>query len=815
MFISLDWLKDYVKIPNSLKAQDLGEKLTLHTVEIDDVIMEAEKYKNIVVGKIQEVKPHPNADKLQLAVVDIKTEVLEIVCGAPNIKGGQMVPVALVGAILPNGLEIKEAEIRGVKSIGMLCAEDELGLGEDHAGILLLNEKAKLGQPFGEYLGLKDIIYEVDNKSITNRPDLWGHFGLAREIAAFLDTKLDEKIINKTKEEIYVDKEEYQLNIKVEDKKLCPRYAAAIMEGIVIKESPEWLQKRLVSVGVRPINNIVDITNYVMLELGQPMHAFDAYDLNPDFDNTKEIKIGVRTAKKKEKIKTLDSLERELDESMLVITDQNKAVAVAGVMGGENSEINDKTEKIVLEAANFDFVSIRKTSTALGLRTEASKRFEKSLDPELCQLALARAIILTKEVCPNAKVAGKVADVNNYELKKEAIELDLDWLERFLGYRSDRENIVSVLNRLGFLTEKKTENILNVFVPSWRATKDISIREDLAEEIARIHGYNNIVPLMPKVDMKAPEINRLKKFENKIKEILSSAGLNEVYNYSFVDEAQLVKMGINTEKHICLLNPIAKDKNLLRQSLITNMVSNIVVNQARYSEIGVYEIGNVFLPIEGKYPRALNSKEFLPNQERRLAILCAGEADADVMNKTKGWFELLAQKLKLDIKYEPQENTPNWVETGQSAQVIAGSQVIGVINKAGQSVCKKCGVKKHFAILEINLEDLFRQKAEQGDYQFKEFTKYPTLIRDLAFVISEKVLYNDIKEEILNFHEYIKSVELFDVYRGEKLGPGKKSLAFHVNYLAEKTLTGEEIDGIQDGLLKKLEERFEAKIRDF
>ncbi|MEA3449637.1 MAG: phenylalanine--tRNA ligase subunit beta [Patescibacteria group bacterium] len=815
MYISLDWLKDYVKIPKNVSFKELGEKLTLHTVEIDDVIKEADKYKDIVVGKILKVEAHPNADKLQLAIVDIKTEELKIVCGASNIKGGQKVPVALIGAVLSNGLEIKETKIRGIKSLGMLCAEDELGLGDDHSGILILDEKAKVGQDLADYLELKDVIYEVDNKSITNRPDLWGHFGLARDIAVFLDAPFNDEIVKKSNEEIYIDKNEYKFNIKVDDKKLCPRYLAVAMDNIEIKESPAWLRKRLIATGVRPINNIVDITNYVMLETGQPMHAFDAYDVNSGLDKDKEIKIGIRRAKKNEKLKTLDGVEQELDEEILLITNQEKAVAVAGVMGGENSEIDDKTRTIVLEAANFDFVSIRKTSTKLGLRTEASKRFEKSLDPALCKLAGTRAIELIKSVCPGAKVAGAVADINNYKNKIEPIELDLNWLDRMIGFETDKDEVSAVLFRLGFSVEALDESKLKVGVPGWRAAKDVSIPEDLLEEVARIYGYNNITPLMPKVEMKAPEMDQLRKFENDIKKMLALAGLNEVYNYAFVDAKQLARMGINSEKHIRLINPIAKDKSLLCQSLLTNMISNVALNQARNDKIDIFEIANVFLPIDGSESRSFGSKDVLPSQEKHLAILCAGEAKLDLMAKTKGWLELLSSKLNLDLKYVPQEIAPDWVEGGQSAQIIVNGELLGFINKADQKMCKKCGVKKQFVIAEIKFNDLFKIYERAGIYQFKEFTRFPSLARDLAFVVSEKVLYNDIKEEILNFHDYIKSVELFDVYRGEKLGQGNKNLAFHVNYQAGKTLTGEEVDDIQAGLLKKLEERFEAKIRDF
>ena len=359
MFLSLKWLKDYVEIPKGLSPEELGEKLTLHTVEIDGVEDQAKNLDKVVIGKILEVKTHPNADKLRLARVDVKEEVLDIVCGAPNIEAGQMVPVALVGAIMPNGLQIKESKIRGEVSRGMLCAEDELGLGEDHEGIMILDEKAKLGHNLAEYLGYDDVLFEVDNKSITNRPDLWGHYGYARELRAFLNTKVTADFDRIAKLELPTGQSEEAIKVKVDDHRLCPRYMAVKIDKIEIAPSPKWLSDRLIAVGVRPINNIVDITNYIMYELGQPMHAFDGDKVGG---------ILVRCAKKGEAITTLDEEVRKLTEEDIVITDGKDPIAIAGVMGGLNSEIDTQTSSIILESANFDFLSVRKTSTRLGLR---------------------------------------------------------------------------------------------------------------------------------------------------------------------------------------------------------------------------------------------------------------------------------------------------------------------------------------------------------------------------------------------------------------------------------------------------------------
>ena len=814
MYLSLNWLKDFVDIPRSVAAGDLGLKMTTHTVEIDDVILEARKYDHVVVGKIKELKPHPNADKLQLAKVSIGECEQEIVCGATNIEAKQKVPVALVGAKLPNGVEITAAEIRGVKSKGMLCAEDELGLGSDHLGILILDKSAKVGQSFGEYLGLKDVIYEVDNKSITHRPDLWSHYGMAREVAAFLNTKTTKLFKNLGQADIVPDSEGVEINLKVENSELCPRYMAVVMDSIKIEESPKWLREKLIAVGERPINNIVDVTNYVMLELGQPLHAFDACLLKAEFATDNKIKIGVRQAKKGETITSLDGEKRDLDESMLLITDQEKPVAIAGVMGGENSEINNETTAIVLESANFDFVSIRKTSAALGLRTEASKRFEKALDPNLCEQALKRTIELINKVGLSAKIDSRVADEKKFKLNQGPIELDLNWLNGFIGQEIEKEKIINTLVSLGFGVAQKKDK-LSVSVPTWRATKDVSIKEDLAEEVARIYGYDNLELKMPLVKMKAPEINKERRFEREVKNVLAGQGLAEVKNYSFVGEGLLKKLGVENNKHIRLVNPITKDAGLLRQSLAANLIFNVRTNQARSDCFEIFEVGNVFLPIDGNYRKNKSDEEALPMQVKRLGVLVAGEEQTDVFGRAKGVVGLLAGYFHLPIKYEPIETGPAWAKSGHNARVIFAGAGAGTLSRVSRECKRKCNIKKSVAIVELDLDKLYRAVNAQGDYSYEEFARFPALTRDLAFVAPEKVLYNDISDEISGFSELIKKVELFDVYQGEKLGSGKKNLAFHVVYQAERTLTGEEVDKVQAELIERLKDKFEAQIRDF
>jgi phenylalanyl-tRNA synthetase beta chain len=580
---------------------------------------------------------------------------------------------------------------------------------------------------------------------------------------------------------------------------------AVAMEGIEIAESPKWLQDRLIAAAVRPINNIVDITNYVMMELGQPMHAFDASQLD---------KISVRRAKKGEILKTLDGEERKLDEEMLLITDGEKPLAIAGVMGGEDSEVVDDTNSIIFESANFDFVSIRKTSTKLGLRTESSVRFEKGLDPNLCEVALSRAVELVKELCPKAKVISQVVDEKSFALNQGPIKLDLAWLNNYIGNNLESKKVSEVLEKLGFeVTER--EDYLEVLVPTWRSVKDISIREDLAEEVARIIGYNNLEPEMPMVEMKVPEINEKRKLERNIKNILSrGAGLNEVYNYSFVGEEQLEKMGINHSDYIKLANPIASQHTLLRQNLATNLLNNVKTNQVRFDEIGMFEIGSVYLPIDGGLEKGDGSKESLPYQEKRLAILVADNSK-DAFSRAKGVLEYLMKELKVPTAFVVSDMVPNWVDKTQSAQINSGQAVLGTAYKLDKNIKSKLGIKKETVIIELSLNEIENVIKNLPAFKHQEFDKFPPVVRDLAFVVNEKMLYADILSEIVNHHDYLKDVDVFDVYQGDKLGEGKKSLAFHLSYQADKTLTAEEVDKIQKDLIKKLEDKFEAKVRDF
>jgi len=787
----------------------------LHTVEVEDIKDEGSRFDNIVIGEILSIKKHPNADRLQITEVNIgKDENLNIVCGASNIEKGQRVPTALIGAILPNELEIKEAEVRGETSCGMLCAEDELGLGDDHSGIMILDKHAKLGQNLSEYLKLKDVIIEVDNKSLTNRPDLLNHMGIAKEISAFLDVKLTKKFHKLTKnEEIKIPKEIKDLKVNIKDSTACPRYMALKFDNIKVEESPKWLQQRLIAVGIKPINNIVDITNYVMLEVGQPMHAFDADLID---------KIVVRKAKQGENITTLEGDDKELTEEMLVIADSEKPIAIAGVIGGDNSGVKKDTESVIFESANFESIGIRKTSKKLGLRTEASIRYEKGLDPFLTKTALNLVCKLMKEICPKAKINSELIDISsekeeaNFGLNLGPIVVEIDWIQKRIGEKIDPKKIIQILEKLFFKVENNN-GTLTIKIPTWRATNDVSIPEDIVEEVARIYGYENIIEQKPKIKLKSPRINKKRNLERKIKNILATGlSMNESQNYSFTSEAKIKKMNIDSSGYLKLANPLSENIAILRQSLIVNLLDNIKTNQAKYNELKFFEIGDIYMGFNGNIKKDNLGDETLPYQETRLGIVYGTNKDDNNFGKLKGEIEYLLKHFNLSVNFNILEMAPSWSNENICASINVDKIEIGVISMVNQKVLRNLGIKKEVAVAEIIFDKLFNIISSKKNILHQQQNKFPTINRDLAFVIPKKIPYNNFRNEILNFNKLIVNVELFDSYTGDKIEKSKKSLAFHINYQSqEKTLTADEINIVQEKLINNLNEKYDAVIRDF
>ena len=806
MFISLNLLEEFIPLRKKYKAHDLALDLTMHTVEIEGYQDLADKYQQVVVGEALEVKKHPQADRLKIAIVDVGTEKLSIVCGAPNLETGQKVAVALVGATLPIGLTITEAEIRGEHSQGMICAEDELGLGDNHDGIMVLDKKAKTGQSLAKHLGLDDIIMEIDNKSLSNRPDLWGHYGIAREIAAFTGIKL--KYYDKVfKSKIKIKEDKDNLNIKIEDDKLCPYYSVVKVKNIKVSESPLWLKNRLLAAGLKPINNLVDISNYVMIELGQPLHIFDANGID---------KILVRKAKEAEKIELLDKTEKELSSNNLLITDGKMPLAIAGIMGGLVSAVKDDTKEIIIESANFEAVNIRKSSLGLGLRTDASSRYEKSLDVNLCPLALKRALDLIIQIIPDIEIDSQITASDDIKDETKLIDLNLPWLYKRIGKEIDREKVIKILVSLGFEIKNDEGDDLQIKVPSYRATKDVSIAEDLLEEVSRMIGYDNLEPASPSSILEVPIISYDHKVVEKIKDILAKdVNLSEVHNYSFVGTKQLNKLGISYDNYLSLANPLTEHHTLLRQNLIVNILENIKTNQAKFKDIEIFELGEVYLNVPGKLQQRNLQQSYLPHQEKRLAICLA--SDKEQIQRIKDILQTFVNKLlnnNKEISFQAFEFVPAWANKQKSALVKYESEDIGYIYTLNKKIAKEIGIKKHTVVSELNVKVIKDLLKKQADKKYINLPKFPALERDLAFLVDKKVPYEDLKNDIFSFHKWIENVELFDVYQGENIDDTSKSLAFHVKYrLQERTLEAKEVDKMQVDLIQYLQDKYKAKIR--
>ncbi len=811
MLVSFAWLKYYVDLPETLTPAELALQLTMSTVEVESVKDQAEFLDGVVVGEILEITKHSDANKLQVCTVSDGSENYQVVCGGINLKTGMKVALAKIGAKVQwHGegelVELAKAKIRGVESNGMICASTEIGLGElfplkDNKEILDLSGlDFKVGQPLFKALGLNDAVFDIDNKSMTHRPDLWGHYGLAREVAALNKQKLK----NYQAATIKAGKE-VKLKVEVKDKELCPRYLAVAIAGIKIAPSPQWLQKLLLAVGLRPINNIVDITNFLLLDLGQPMHAFDKRQLVGD-------KIIVRRAKVNEKFTTLDEQEHKLDETMLLIADEKKAVALAGIMGGLNSEIKEDTTTIVYESANFDATNIRRTAVKLGLRTESSARFEKSLDPKHAELALKRAVELTLQICPDAKVISPVVDEAYFKLNQGPIKLDLEFLKMKMGVEVEKKQVINILESLGFGVKEKKENLL-VTVPTWRATKDISIPEDLVEEVARVYGYDNITTCLPEFPIIPPERNELRLLERKCKDILSKEySFSESYNYSFVSPLILEKLGMDIKAHIELANPIAKDRSYLRRSLLPNLLENVEKNLHSVENLKLFEIGKIFDKNNNGEHIKEDSDEFLPRQDIILELVYSAKGDEEPFYEASSALAGLLNKLGVAYELKVLAEGPIYLHPGRQAEVLVIGESLGLVAELHPHVQLSLGINSRVSFVELNLNKLLAYVTDKSKY-IKMFL-YPAIQRDIAFVVDKKVEHRAITKVLEKVDKLIHSVELFDVFVGGKVGENKKSLAYHLLYQsAERTLTSEEVDEIQKKVAEVLEKKFKVEVR--
>ncbi len=821
MLISKNWLEQFIDIPKELSSEELGTKIKFHIAEVEEVHSMEGALDKVVVGKIETIDKHPDADKLAVCAVAFgEDNPVQIVCGGSNLKVGQNIVLGLVGAkVRWHGegdlIELKPVKIRGVKSYGMICAADEVGIGhlypaKSESEIVDLGDIDVMpGTPLVDALGLVDVVFDIENKTITHRPDLWGHYGMARDVAALLDLPLKKYKVKKV-----VEGNEKKIDVSVEDFGLCNRYMALAIDGIEVGPSPDWLRERLVSVGMNSINNIVDVTNYVMLELGQPMHAFDADQLV--MDNGQTI-INVRTAKRGEKFVSLDEKEYELEKGMLVVTDAEHIVAVAGVKGSNNSGVTNKTKTIILEAANFDATSVRKTGAKLGLRTDASTRFEKSLDPFMVEDAMKKAVELVLQVCPGAKVVSKVVDEKNDLLGFGFGPIEgfsFEFLKEFIGIDISEKDVVGILQRLGFGESGRVDLDKPINIPSWRATKDIQTREDVAEEILRMHGFGEVLPTMPKFSISPPLQNMMRNFEHKVREVLAcECGYTEVYNYSFVAPEWLEKLGEKTDKYIELDNPIAKDKPLLRRNIVPGLLSNLESNLHRCDSVSIFEIGRTFLEEEKGEFGDKENKTQLPKQDTCLGFAFVEKGNENPFFGASDVVRRLGSRLGFEVSFKKLSADHPMVHPGRYAELYVGKVLIGKIGEVHPVMQQNLGFDSRVAIVEINLNELL---SEIGDsVHYSKLSLYPSVMRDIAFSVLTHVEHDEVVKIIRGVSDLIARVELFDVYQGEHIEEGKKSLAYHIEYRSEdKTLEASEVEKVHEMVVSELEKKVGARVRE-
>lgn len=775
MRYSYNWLKEISKTKKDI--EELGKLITEKVFEVEEIQNLAGTLNNIIVGKIVEIKKHPNADDLSLVKLAVGNEkFIEVVCGAKNINIGDLVPVALLGAKLMNGEEVQEREIRGVKSKGMLCAQDELGLGSDHKGIMILDKKARIGMKLNEYLEVDDKIMDID--ILSNRAsDAMSHIGLAREIAAISGEKLkiEEKKLPAEKNN------SNELSVKIEEKEICSRYIAAKLSGVKVTESPEWIKSRLISSGVRPINNLVDITNFVMLELGQPMHAFSFEEIGKE--------IIVRRAKAKEKLELLDGSILELDKEDVLITSPGSILGLAGVMGAKKSAIEEKTTTIILESATFNPVSVRRTRIRYGLPTEAAMRFEKNLDPNLAEKAAARAIELFSQVC-GAKVEA-IEDIYPSPVNSWEIKLELSYIDSLLGEKIESKKSKVFLENLGMEIRDEEDHFL-VTVPTFRL--DLKTPEDLIEEIGRIYGYEKIKKQPLLTPIKRNPLNKKLLFERKLKNTLVDFGFWEVYNYSFYSKKDAQKFNLSAEKHLELENPMNPEQELMRTTLAPGILKKISQNLKYFENPKVFEIANIFKFKENNY-----------TQEEKLAAGISKELDKDkkIFFELKGYLEGLLKKINIDsFEFLPNKET-SFLAPGKSADILVENKKIGEIGEVKTEILSFLGIKKPTAFFELDMK-IIKDFADKKTL-FKNLPKYPSVKRDISILVPREISYAEIVKDIRNSSDKaLSKLELFDVFEKNQ----EKSFAFHLEFSSDKkTLTSQEADEILQKIINNLERR--------
>ena len=799
MKISNNWLKDYIK--TDLSSEKIGAFLTDIGLEVEGI----EKYESvkgslegIVVGKVLTCEQHPNADKLKITTVEVGSgKILNIVCGAPNVAAGQTVPVAVVGTKIYDKkgsfFEIAKAKIRGEVSEGMICAEDELGLSDDHGGIMVLDEETyKVGEPFAKYFSLtNDEVYEIG--LTPNRTDAMSHYGVARDLQAFLSNNGVKSEFEKISTAIVSTEGEHGFELEVEDSALCPRYIGAIIENVKIAPSPAWLQDRLKAIGLSPINNVVDITNYILHGLGQPLHAFDA-----DKISGKKVKVGVNEAGTK--FTTLDGIERTLNGSEIIIKDgNNQPMCIAGVFGGSESGVSEETKTIFLESAYFNPVAIRKAAKSHGLNTDASFRFERGVDPNNTRTAIIQAIKLIEEITGGKKIGSLLEHYPN-KIEDAKIIFRYSKLDQILGVKIHREKIKEILKSLEIKAVNDIADGLELAVPAYRA--DVTREIDVIEEILRIYGYNKVdapqkISFTP-VKLSFDDQDAL---ENSWARTLQSNGFNEVMNNSLTsvkDETNAVK----------LLNPLSKELTFMRKSLLEGLLENTIYNINRKNQdIKFFELGKIYHK-KGKY-----------EERKQLAILISGRTYSEnwLMPKSASDFYMLKAYVKVlfdKLSLETEEISLEDDRFGDALEIISKGNTIARLGKVSPKLLKEYDIDQECFYAEIETETVQKLRSKEN-FKFVDIPKFNKIRRDLALLVDKNVNYAELyKLAKKNPSKYLKNINLFDVYEGKNLPEGKKSYALSFELLnEEKTLEDKDITEVMDSLIKNFKKEFNAELR--
>ena len=781
MIVSINWIKDFVNL-DGVDIKKLISKFTLGVAEVEGIEYKGRDLSGVVTAKILSVEPIENSKKLHLLKVDCGDEILQIVCGAPNVRVGLVTALAKIGAKLGN-ITIGKAKLAGVESFGMCCGGDEIGISDDHSGIVELDEDTQIGVDIKSVLDIEDTLFEIDNKSLTNRPDLWGMYGIAREISALISRPIKPLAL--------ADKNDFKVdNVKVTvNSSSCNRYTCARMENITRKNSNLNMQIRLFYCGMRGINLLADVTNYVMLELGQPMHAFDGSLVDS---------IEVYDLKEDCSFVTLDGTMRNLKKGNMVIANDGSPVAIAGIMGGENSEITDSTTSVLIESANFDAYKVRTTATSLGMRTEASARYEKSLDPELTITALLRFVYLVRSQDNGAKISSSICDIYNKRYPKLEIEITKDYVDRFVGIEIDEKTILNILTRLSFKLIENKNGTYKFEVPTFRATKDINGKADLVEEITRIYGYDNITPKSIVQPVKPMLLDSAIALEYDVKYALASRfDLNETHSYIWYDHASNKALGINPPSVIRCINSLNKDNDKIRSTIIPSLLKVISDNKGVFNSFGTFEVGRVVKKIRG---------DNLADETKSLGILLYRKSSSEetMLFELKEILDYLFEYiLKMDLSLELATPQIDYIHPKNYYKIYANGEEVGELFEINPRVSDKIEENCVIVGLEINFSKLSKQK--QIKTIFEKISKYPTTKLDFNFLIPQGKLYKDIISIAQSIDTELNyKVNLLDIYENAN---GQKSYTLHyeVNSL-ERTLTTEDIDRFHSSVIAKFEQ---------